>query len=129
VPIEFIGVVRADNPHDVNHEALLSNVLAQAQALATGQDSADPHRRYEGGRPSTMLLLDALTPHALGALLAMYEHSVYLQALMWGINPFDQFGVELGKQVANALLPALREGAPVDDAVTQALLEHVRAAR
>ncbi|QSX77337.1 glucose-6-phosphate isomerase [Agrilutibacter solisilvae] len=126
VPIEFIGVVRPDHGHRANHEALLSNLLAQAQALATGQGDADPHRRYEGGRPSTTILLDALTPYALGALLAMYEHSVYLQAAWWGINPFDQFGVELGKQVADALLPAIREGAAVDDAVTQALLDQLR---
>ena len=91
-----------------NHDALLANLLAQAEALANGQASDDPHRAYPGDRPSTLLLLDALTPQSLGALLALYEHSVYLQSVLWGINAFDQFGVELGKQIASGLLPALR---------------------
>ena len=127
VPVDFIGVVRPDHSFRGNHEALLSNLLAQAQALSAGQGSDDPHRAYPGGGPNTTLLLDALTPRALGALLALYEHSVYLQSVLWDINAFDQFGVELGKQVANALLPAIRGGEPVDDAVTQALLEKIRA--
>jgi glucose-6-phosphate isomerase len=122
VPVDFIGVARGDDPYLDNHAALLSNLLGQAEALANGQGSEDPHRAYAGNRPSTMILLDALTPRSLGALLALYEHSVYLQALMWGINPFDQFGVELGKQVANRLLPAVRGEAVADDVVTRALL-------
>ncbi|HEY0661358.1 MAG TPA: glucose-6-phosphate isomerase [Lysobacter sp.] len=126
VPVDFIGVVRGDDPHADNHRALLSNLLAQAEALANGQASDDPHRSYPGNRPSTMILLDALTPRALGALLALYEHSVYLQALMWGINPFDQFGVELGKQVANRLLPALEGEVEATDPVTRALLAELR---
>ena len=76
---------------------------AQAEALANGQASDDPQRAYAGDRPSTMMLLDELTPHSLGALLALYEHSVYLQSVLWGINAFDQLGVELGKQVAERL--------------------------
>ncbi len=122
VPVDFIGVVRGNDPYADNHRALLSNLFGQAEALANGQASDDPHRAYAGGRPSTMILLDSLTPRSLGALLALYEHSVYLQAVMWGINPFDQFGVELGKQVANRLLPAVKGEATADDAVTQALL-------
>jgi len=126
VPVDFIGVVRGNDPHAENHRALLSNLLAQAEALANGQASDDPHRAYPGNRPNTLILLDALTPHALGALLSLYEHSVYLQALMWGINPFDQFGVELGKQVANRLLPALSGEVEADDPVTRALLHELR---
>ncbi|QNP40342.1 glucose-6-phosphate isomerase [Lysobacter solisilvae (ex Woo and Kim 2020)] len=122
VPVDFIGVARGDDPYRENHAALLSNLLGQAEALANGQASADPHRAYPGNRPSTMILLDSLTPRSLGALLALYEHSVYLQALVWGINPFDQFGVELGKQVANRLLPAVHGEAVADDVVTRALL-------
>ena len=127
VPADFIGVVRSEGGHDGNHRALLANLLAQTEALANGQASDDPHRAYAGNRPSTLLLLDALTPHALGMLIALYEHSVYLQSVAWGINAFDQFGVELGKQVANRLLPALEGGADADDPVTRALLAEIAA--
>ena len=126
VPADFVGVVRGDHAHADSHAVLLANLLAQTEALANGQASGDPHRVYAGGRPSTLVLLDALTPETLGMLIAMYEHSVYLQAVAWGINAFDQFGVELGKQVANRLLPALKGEAEADDAVTQALLEEIR---
>ena len=109
-----------------NHRALQANLLAQTEAFANGQASDDPHRAYAGGRPSTMILLDALTPQSFGALLALYEHSVYLQSVMWGINAFDQFGVELGKQVASRLLPALAGDAQADDPVTRELLSQLR---
>ena len=125
VPADFVGVVRGEHAHADNHAALLANLLAQSEALANGQPNSDPHRVHAGGRPSTLLLLDALTPESLGMLIALYEHSVYLQAVAWGVNAFDQFGVELGKQVANRLLPALRGEAEADDAVTQALLEEI----
>ena len=126
VPADFIGCVRSDDPYEVNHQALLANLLAQTEALANGQDSSDPHRQYPGGRPSTLILLDALTPQSLGALLAMSEHSVYVQSVVWGINAFDQFGVELGKQVANTLLPALRGESKASDPVTAALIARLR---
>lgn len=123
VPSDFIGCVRHDDPHEINHQALLANLLAQTEALANGQSSDDPHRDYPGGRPSTLILLDALTPHALGALIAMYEHAVYVQSVIWNINAFDQFGVELGKQLASGLLPALQgEPAEIADPVTRELL-------
>jgi glucose-6-phosphate isomerase len=126
VPVDFIGVARGDDPYAENHAALLSNLLGQAEALANGQGSDDPHRAYAGNRPSTMILLDSLTPRSLGALLALYEHSVYLQGVIWDINPFDQFGVELGKQVANRLLPAVKGDVQPDDAITRALLAQLR---
>lgn len=126
VPLDFVGVARNDDPYAENHLALLSNLLAQSEALANGQANADPHRSYAGGRPSTMFLLDALTPQSLGALIAMYEHSVYAQSVIWGINAFDQFGVELGKQLANGLLPALKGEAQASDAVTKALLAELK---
>jgi glucose-6-phosphate isomerase len=125
VPVDFVGVVRGDHGHADNHAALLANLLAQAEALANGQSSDDPHRAHAGGRPSTLLLLDALTAETLGMLIALYEHSVYLQAVSWGINAFDQFGVELGKQVASRLLPALNGEAEAEDAVTKALLREI----
>ncbi|KAF1704860.1 glucose-6-phosphate isomerase [Pseudoxanthomonas suwonensis] len=126
VPADFIGTVRNDDPYAQNHEALLSNLLAQTEALANGQSSEDPHRAYPGGRPSTTIVLDSLTPASLGALLAMYEHSVYVQSVAWGINAFDQFGVELGKQVANTLLPALRGEGQAQDPVTASLIARLR---
>jgi len=122
VPCDLIGVIAPDHAHAQNHQALLSNLFAQAEAFANGESSDDPHRRYAGNRPSTLLLLDALTPHSLGALVALYEHSVYLQSVVWGINPFDQFGVELGKQVANSLLPAVSGQGEPGDAVTRELV-------
>ena len=127
VPADFVGVVQPDHPYLENHRALLANLLAQAEALANGRDSDDPHQRYPGGRPSTMLLLDALTPRALGALVALYEHSVYVQSVLWQVNAFDQFGVELGKHVADRLLPPLRgQGGDIADPVTEALLDEIR---
>lgn len=127
VPLDFVGTLRSDNPYASNHAALLSNLLAQSEALANGQPNDDPHRRYAGSRPGTMILLDALTPHSLGALIAMYEHSVYAQSVLWGINAFDQFGVELGKQLASGLLPALEGKVEADDPVTRALLAEIHA--
>ena len=126
VPLDFVGTVRNDDPYAENHLALLSNLLAQSEALANGQANADPHRNYAGGRPGTMFLLDALTPQSLGALIAMYEHSVYAQSVIWGINAFDQFGVELGKQLANGLLPALKGEAQAADAMTKVLLAELK---
>ncbi|MFC5578500.1 glucose-6-phosphate isomerase [Lysobacter niabensis] len=126
VPVDFIGVAQGDDPYTENHHALLSNLFGQAEALANGQANDDPHRAYAGGRPSTMILLDSLTPRSLGSLLALYEHSVYLQAVLWDINPFDQFGVELGKQVANRLLPAVKGESEAGDPVTRALLAEAR---
>ena len=105
---------------------MLANLLAQTEALANGSRNDDPHRAYAGNRPSTLILLDALTPPSLGMLIAMYEHSVYAQSVLWGINAFDQFGVELGKQVANRLLPALNGEVEADDPVTRELLAQLR---
>lgn len=127
VPADFVGVVRPAHDHAENHRALLANLLAQTEALANGHAAEDPQKTYPGDRPSTLLLLDALTPRSLGALIALYEHSVYAQSVLWGINAFDQWGVELGKRIANDLLPALRgEAAAVADPVTRALLDEIR---
>lgn len=126
VPADFIGVVRGDDPYADNRKALLANLLAQTEALANGLSNDDPHRAYAGNRPSTLILLDALTPQSLGMLIALYEHSVYLQSVLWGINAFDQFGVELGKHVASRLLPALNGQAEADDPVTRELLTQLR---
>jgi glucose-6-phosphate isomerase len=127
LPAELIGVVRPDHAFERNHQALLANLLAQSEALANGATNADPHRNYAGNRPHTLLLLDSLTPEALGALLALHEHSVYLQSVIWDINAFDQWGVELGKKIAGELLPAVagEAGASVRDPMTAALLGEI----
>ncbi len=130
VPADFIGVVTPDHPYTENHAALLSNLLAQTEALANGFSAEDPQKSYPGNRPSTLLLLDRLTPRSLGALIALYEHSVYVQSVLWGINAFDQWGVELGKRIAGELLPAVQGGdVAVADPVTRALLDEIRARR
>ena len=127
VPMDFIGTLGAGAYPD-QHRAQLANLLAQAEAFANGAASADPQKAYPGNRPSTMFLLDDLTPESFGALLAMYEHSVYAQASIWGINPFDQWGVELGKKLAAGLLDCLADPAqPASDPVTRALIERIRA--
>ncbi|NYZ63808.1 glucose-6-phosphate isomerase [Luteimonas deserti] len=128
VPADFIGVVNPAHPHADNHAALLSNLLAQTEALANGYQAEDPQKSYPGNRPSTLLLLDRLEPRSLGALIALYEHSVYAQSVLWGINAFDQWGVELGKRIAGELLPAVQgEDVAVADPVTRALLDEIRA--
>jgi len=123
VPGDFIGVIAAGHPHRDNHRALLANLLAQTEALANGQSNPDPHRAYPGNRPST---LDALTPEALGTLIALYEHSVYLQSVVLGINAFDQFGVELGKHLAGQLLPVLQGNACADDPITDVITNVIK---
>jgi glucose-6-phosphate isomerase len=133
VPCDFIGAIHPAHAYPHNHDALLSNLLAQSEAFANGESNPDPQKSYPGGRPSTLLLLDELTPASFGALLALYEHSVYVQSVIWGINAFDQWGVELGKRLANQLLPALRceDGIElaVEDPITRVLLDEIRAQR
>ena len=133
VPADFIGVVRAPHAHDANHRALHANLLAQTEAFANGERNEDPQKSYPGDRPSTLILLDELTPASFGALIALYEHSVYLQSVAWGINAFDQWGVELGKRLATQLLPALGDEdgveCAVEDPVTREVLREIRARR
>jgi glucose-6-phosphate isomerase len=104
-----------------HHRLLLLNAFAQGAALMQGQPSDDPQRSYPGNRPSTTILLDRLDPRSLGALIAFYEHRTFANAVLLGINPFDQFGVELGKQIARQLA-----GEAADDELdpsTRALVE------
>ena len=144
VPLEFVGSIRPAHPLKDNHEALLANLLAQASALALGKNFDEAlaessgnrelaaQRVFPGDRPSTVILLDALTPESLGALIALHEHKVFLLAHLWGINAFDQWGVELGKLIAKRILPALSHvDADVStlDASTRALLDEIHAHR
>jgi glucose-6-phosphate isomerase len=128
IPCDFIGFGQTLNPLGRHHDILLANVLAQTEALAFGKTSEEvkaegtpdwlvPHRLFEGNRPSNTLLLDRLTPGALGKLVALYEHSVFTQSTIWQIDPFDQWGVELGKVLAQRIIPQL-------ESVTEPKLEH-----
>ena len=146
IPVEFIAVKTPAHPLADQHRKLLANCLAQSQALMLGKTrdealaesapTASPdlapktlaaHRSVPGNRPSTTLVLDALTPRSLGALIALYEHRVFVSGALWGINSFDQWGVELGKALANQLLPRLASGDVAGlDGSTAALLARLR---
>lgn len=110
VPVEFIAVKHAASSLPGHHQKLLANVVAQAQALMVGKPDVNGHQHFPGNRPSTFLLLDQLTPASLGALLALQEHRVFVSGSVWGINSFDQWGVELGKVLAQDVEPRLRSG-------------------
>ena len=110
IPLEIIAVRQPSHPLQGHHGKVLANALAQAQALMVGRASSDGHRHFPGNRPSTILLLDALTPTSLGALIALQEHRVFVSGSLWGINSFDQWGVELGKVLAADLERRLASG-------------------
>jgi len=110
VPVEFVAVKKARHTLLGHQDLLLANVLAQAQALMVGQSDAGGHRDFPGNRPSTFLLIDDLTPASLGALIALQEHRVFVSGAIWGINSFDQWGVELGKVLAKEIAPRLHSG-------------------
>ena len=143
IPCDFLGFARSDNPVGRHHDLLMSNVFAQAEALAFGKtadevraegvpESLVPHKTFPGNRPSTTILAERLTPRVLGSLVALYEHSVFVQGCIWGINPFDQWGVELGKVLANRIIPELEsQGEPSlgHDSSTNALIRWYRQAR
>ena len=131
VPADLIGIARPAHGFRSSQDVLISHLLAQGEALANGAADADPQKAYPGNRPSTFLMLDTLDPRSLGALLAMYEHSVYVQSVIWGINAFDQWGVELGKRIASSLLPAVASGDAMlaTDPVTRELLAEINRQR
>jgi len=140
IPCDFIGFGRALNPLGPHHDILLSNVFAQGEALAFGKTAAEvaaegtpdwlvPHRVFEGNRPTNTLLLPELTPSALGRLVALYEHNVFTQGAVWHIDSFDQWGVELGKVLAQRIVPELRAEEEPDlhhDSSTNALIRRYR---
>jgi glucose-6-phosphate isomerase len=129
IPVEFIAVREASHALDGHHDKLLANALAQAQALMVGKPDAGGHRHFPGNRPSTFLLLDRLTPESLGALIALQEHRVFVSGSLWGINSFDQWGVELGKVLARDIEPRLASGDLTGlDGSTAGLLTRLRAA-
>jgi glucose-6-phosphate isomerase len=143
IPCDFIAFVAPLNPLGRHHDMLLANVFAQSEALAFGKTAADvkaegvpdwlvPHRVFDGNRPSTTILADRLTPETLGTLVALYEHAVFTAGAIWGINPFDQWGVELGKALAQRIIPeieATTEPALRHDSSTNNLIHRYRARR
>jgi glucose-6-phosphate isomerase len=127
VPVEFVAVKKERHTLPGHHPALLANVLAQAQALMVGKADAGGHRNFPGNRPSTFFVLEALTPATLGALIAMQEHRVFVSGAIWGINSFDQWGVELGKVLAKDIEPRLQSGDVAGlDGSTAGLLARLR---
>ena len=129
VPVEFVAVKNATHALPDHQDLLLSNVLAQAQALLVGKSDAGGHKNFAGNRPSTFILLEDLTPFNLGALIAMQEHRVFVSGAVWGINSFDQWGVELGKVLAKDIHARIESGDVAGlDASTAQLLQRVRAA-
>jgi len=143
IPCDFIGFAHSLNPLGNHHDLLMSNVFAQAEALAFGKtadevkaegtpDWLTPHRTFEGNRPSSVILAERLTPELLGKLVALYEHSVFTQSVIWNIDAFDQWGVELGKALAGRIVPELEsDDKPVlkHDSSTNALIRRYRAMR
>jgi glucose-6-phosphate isomerase len=141
VPSDFIGFLETLNPLGDHHDLLLANVFAQTEALAFGKTAEQvraegtpealvPHRTFEGNRPTSTLLVERLTPATLGKLVALYEHSVFTQGVIWQIDSFDQWGVELGKELAQRIIPELKgTSAPAGaghDSSTTALIRRYR---
>jgi len=141
VACDFIGFCRSLNPIGNQHDLLMANLFAQSEALAFGKTAGElraegvpddliPHRTCDGNRPSNTILAERLTPHALGALVALYEHSVFVQGAIWNIDSFDQWGVELGKALATRIVAEIADvAAPTHDSSTNALIRRYRAAR
>ena len=115
VPVEFVTTATSLGTDDEAHDLLFANVIAQSEALAAGRVHDEPHKTFEGNRPSSVLILDELSPRRLGSLLAMYEHSAVIQGWLMGINSFDQWGVELGKILAVDAATAIKSGVSQDE--------------
>src|SRR5262249_16674257 len=143
IPCDLIGFGRSLNPLGDHHDLLMSNVFAQAEALAFGKTAEElraegvahelvPHRTFEGNRPTNVILAERLTPAVLGSLVALYEHSVFTQGTIWQINSFDQWAVKLGKARAKRIIPELqmKSDPPLDhDSSTNALISRYRKMR
>jgi len=143
IPCDFIGFCRTLNPSRRHHDLLMANLFAQGEALAFGKTGEEvraegtpewlvPHRTFEGNRPSSTILADQLTPETLGSLVALYEHSVFTQGIIWDVDSFDQWGVELGKVLATRIIPELEaatDGPLAHDSSTNALLRRYRSRR
>ena len=141
IPCDFIVFAKALNPLGPHHDMLAANVFAQAEALAFGKTAVEvkaegtpdwlvPHRVFDGNRPSNVMMLDRLDPASLGRLVALYEHSVFTQGAVWDIDSFDQWGVELGKVLAQRIIPELSSNSALaHDSSTSALIQRYRQRR
>jgi glucose-6-phosphate isomerase len=143
IPCDFIGFIQPNHEVGDHHDLLMANVFAQTEALAFGKTSAEvraegvpeplvPHRTFAGNRPTNTILAPKLTPNVLGQLIATYEHKVFTQGTIWDINSFDQWGVELGKALAQRIIPELQSPGEPDlhhDSSTDALIARYRAIR
>jgi len=148
IPCDFIAPVKSHNPiaGGRHHTLLLCNFLAQTEALMKGKTEAEveaelkgvadadrirPHKVFEGNRPTNSIMMERLTPFTLGLLIAMYEHKIFTQGVIWDINSYDQWGVELGKQLAKAIEPEMQDDAPVSshDASTNLLINFIKSKR
>jgi glucose-6-phosphate isomerase len=143
IPCDFIAFEQALNPLGRHHDILIANVFAQAEALAFGKTSQQvkaegtpdwlvPHRTFEGNRPSSIILMERLTPAALGKLVSLYEHNVFTQGVIWDIDSFDQWGVELGKVLAQRIIAELEDGTrtkPGHDSSTNTLINRYSKAK
>ena len=150
IPADFIAPVETLNPGGEHHKILLSNFFAQTEALMKGKDKIEarkelestdlnseeidallPHKIFEGNKPSNSIMIHKITPHSLGSLIALYEHKIFVQGVIWDINSFDQWGVELGKQLAQAILPELADDSEINihDSSTNGLINHYKASR
>jgi glucose-6-phosphate isomerase len=143
IPCDLIAFLETLNPLGDHHDLLMSNVFAQAEALAFGKtpeevraegtpDGLVPHKTFEGNRPTNVILAWRLTPETLGSLVALYEHSVFVQGTVWGVNSFDQWGVELGKALAKRIIPELQAASEPElshDSSTNNLIRRYRASR
>jgi glucose-6-phosphate isomerase len=132
VPADFLGFLRTLNPLGDHHDLLMANLFAQTEALAFGRDAPEPYRVTKGNQPTNTILCDRLEPGTFGALVALYEHKVFTQGTIWGINSFDQWGVELGKELAQRIIPELKapeEPQLAHDSSTNALIRRYRRIR
>jgi glucose-6-phosphate isomerase len=143
IPCDFIAFIKALHPLGRHHDILMANVFAQAEALAFGKTAKQvkaegtpewlvPHRVFEGNRPSNMILAEQLTPETLGKLIALYEHSTFTQGVIWNLDSFDQWGVELGKVLAQRIVPELESkeepGLSHDSSTNNLIRQYRRAA-
>jgi glucose-6-phosphate isomerase len=147
IPCDFIAPIETHHPIGRHHEILLANFFAQTEALMMGKTHDEaraelvaaglpddeivrlvPHKTFPGNRPTTSIVVQKITPRSLGSLIAMYEHKIFVQGIVWNINSFDQWGVELGKQLASRILPELDGDAPVGshDASTNGLINYYK---